>query len=247
MVVMESECGVMRICLVDDDRSQLEYLYALLQNWSLKTNIEVLVSLYQSAEEMLFECGNSFPFDLVILDIQMDKMNGIQLSKRIREADNHVMIIFLSGIADYVYEGYEVQAYRYLLKPLKEEKLFEILEYMEKITEKKEKYILYNKYGETEKIMYDQIMYLESQGNSVVIHTMDKEYVYRKNLHMIEDDFLNNGFIKTHRSFIVNLLHIRKIQKENCVLASGDNLPISRRTYKQVNQAFIKFYRGEEK
>jgi len=241
------ECDGMRICLVDDDKSQLEYLYALLQNWSLKLDIQVFVSIYQSAEEMLFECGNSFPFDLVILDIQMDKMNGIQLSKRIREVDTHIMIIFLSGIADYVYEGYEVQAYRYLLKPLKEEKLFEILEYMKKTIEKKEKYILYKKYGETEKIMYDQIMYLESQGNNVVIHTKDMEYVYQKNLHVIEDDFLSNGFIKTHRSFIVNLLHIRKIQKENCVLAIGDNVPISRRAYKQVNQSFIKFYRGEDK
>ncbi len=245
--VIGSECDVMRICLVDDDANQLDYLHTLIQNWSLKQNVQLFVSIYQSAEEMLFECGKSFPFDLVILDIQMEKINGIELSKRIRQVDSHVMIVFLSGIADYVYEGYEVQAYRYLLKPLQEEKLFEILDYMSKEIKKMEKYILYNKYGETEKIMYDQILYLESEGNNVVIHTKDRKYDYRKNLHMIEDDFLRNGFEKTHRSFIVNLLYVRKIQKESCILSSGDTVPISRRTYKQVNQSFIKFYRGDNK
>ena len=77
----------MRICLVDDDSTQLEYLKTVIQNWSNQKNIDVKIDIYHSSEEMLFENPKSYPFDMIILDIQMYQMSGIDLAKKIRETD----------------------------------------------------------------------------------------------------------------------------------------------------------------
>ena len=80
---------------------------------------------------MLFENPESFPFDLLLLDIELEKMNGIALAKKIREKDDSIMLAFLSNRKEYVFEGYEVQAIRYLLKPLQEEQFFPLLKQLE--------------------------------------------------------------------------------------------------------------------
>lgn len=95
----------MRICLVDDDSTQLDYLKVMINRWSDKHNIYSELSFYHSAEEMLFEHNKSYPFDLIVLDIQMGNINGIELAKTIRESDKNVILAFISGMADYVFDG----------------------------------------------------------------------------------------------------------------------------------------------
>ena len=155
----------MRICLVDDNSTQLEFLKTLILKWSKETNTVVDIEIYHSAEEILFESNNSYPFDLMILDIQMNKINGIELAKRIRKVDKSVVISFLSGIADYVFEGYEVQAIQYLLKPVDEDKLFKLLELVRKMTTDEKKHLIIHVSKEKRKIDYDQIYFIESLGH----------------------------------------------------------------------------------
>lgn len=103
----------MRICICDDDKFMCDNLKEMI----LQHGAHVITVFY-SAEELLFECENQFPFDCVFLDIQMKSINGIECARKIREYDKKIGIVFLSAIKDYVFEGYEVNAIRYLLKPL---------------------------------------------------------------------------------------------------------------------------------
>lgn len=233
----------MRICLVDDDFTHLEFLNVLIGKWAGSNNIYMDINFYHSAEEMLFETGDSFPYDLIILDIQMDNMSGIELAKRIRKTDKDVTIAFVSGMADYVFEGYEVQAIRYILKPVNEEKVFELLDFVLDNTTKASRYLIVSVSGENKRINYDDILYVESMGHYVVFHLDDREYDYKYNISDLCLELPESDFIRTHRSYIVNLKYVESITRVECHLSNNIVLPLSRNSYKEVNQKFIEYHR----
>lgn len=224
----------MKICICDDDRSQCE---------SLKTTILAHdknheVTCFHSAEEMLFECENQFLFDCIFLDIQMKKMNGIDCAKKIRSIDDKVIIIFLSAIREYVFEGYEVNAMRYLLKPLDQRKCHELLDLVEASIQKEKTYLYVNKM----KICCDDILYIESYGHYCSIHAF-KAIEVKKSLSELYAG-LPDTFIQTHRSYIVNLDHVEAVIKDQCLLDDQTMIPISRKSLKKVNEAFMEHIRG---
>ena len=204
----------MRICFVDDDSVQLDYLKLIVEKWAARLNENVHINFYHSAEEMLFENNESYPFDMIILDIQMGKMNGIELAKKIRETDKNVTIAFLSGIADFVFDGYEVQAIRYILKPVKDKEVYKLLDYVNTHITKEIKYLILSISGEKKKINYKDIIYFESMGHYVVLHLKDKDYDYKYNISDLCRDLADSEFIKTHRSYVVNAKYIEKITKK---------------------------------
>lgn len=236
----------MRICLVDDDSTQLDYLKVVIEKWANKVNINTDINFYHSAEEMLFENNESYPFDMIVLDIQMGEINGIELAKRIRKTDKKVIIAFISGMADYVFEGYEVQAIRYILKPAKDDKVFELLDYVNNHKGKENKYFILSASKEKKKINYDDIIYIESMGHYVVFHLENEEYDYKYNISDLCLELSESEFIRTHRSYVVNLKYIEKITKNDCQLINDIRVPLSRNSYKEVNKKFINFYKGRD-
>lgn len=234
----------MRICLVDDDYTQLDYLKLIIEKWADKHNINVNLNFYHSSEEMIFENNDSYPFDLIVLDIQMGNMNGIELAKRIRETDKTITISFISGIADFVFDGYEVQAIRYILKPVKDKQIYELLNYVSTNIMKEKKYLIISISGEKKKINHEDIIYFESMGHYVILHLQNEEYDYKYNISDLYSDLENTDFIKTHRSYIVNARFIEKISKNECELVNDIKVPLSRNSYKSVNEKFISYYKG---
>ena len=118
----------MNIAYCEDEKIQLEYMEQLIKKWADEGNDTVTYFGYGSAKELLFEHPDSFPFDLLLLDIDMDGMDGMALAKEIRKKDQKLPIVFLTNRSEYVFEGYEVGALRYLLKPVEETKLFSLLD-----------------------------------------------------------------------------------------------------------------------
>ena len=147
----------MRICFVDDNTTLLEYMESQLQEFQDKYNIPCSLSVYNSAEEMLFENQEGYPFDVIILDINMDGMNGIELARKIRQTDKKVPIAFLTAMADYVFDGYEVQAIRYLMKPIQQEQLFRLLEHTYKELSRENPFLLVASSGDKIKVDYEDI------------------------------------------------------------------------------------------
>ncbi len=236
----------MRICLVDDDSTQLEYFKIMINKWASLQNINVDIDFYHSSEEMLFENPISYPFDMIILDIQMGKITGIELSKKIRETDKSVILAFVSGVADYVFQGYEVQAIRYILKPIKQDQVFELLNLVKTKEIEREKFMVLSILGEKKKIKYDDIIYIEPMGHYVVFHLKKEEINYKYNISNLFNDLSENNFVKTHRSYIANLKYIDKIAKDKCCLTDNVEIPLSRSSYKLVNSKFINYYKGQD-
>lgn len=235
----------MIIGLCDDNDVQLNYVNSLIASWANKRHVKCDIAIYHSAEELVFENAGSYPFDLLILDIQMGEMNGMELAKRIRTTDKNIMIIFITGLSDYVFEGYEVGALRYLLKPLKEEQFTALLnEAFSQMNQDNKRWYIFTCDGEIVKLDYDDIIYIEARGHYVNIVSTGQSYELKGSISQLSEQLNADDFFSTHRSYIVNFKHVEKINKEDCLLSNGVYIPVSRSNYKQLNKAFIQYYRG---
>ncbi len=236
---------IINIAICDDEKLQVDLLEKYVRSWTSKNNILVNIEAFYNAESFEFNWSMDKKYDILLLDIEMPGKNGVELAKRIRTEDDIIDIIFISAISDYIAEGYDVSALNYLIKPVKESKLYECLDKaMEKIP-KEEKTIIINVEGENHRIIQNDILYIESVGHFLEIHTVDKKYSTRKNIGDIEEELDNNILMKCHRSYMVGLKHIRKIGKTDILLDNNHIIPVSRRLYSNINMAFIKYFRGE--
>lgn len=118
----------MRIAICDDEDAQRQLLKDCLEEWSGSKGIPVEIKLFQNGENFLFLWEEDKEYDLLIFDIGMGRMSGLELAAKIREEDNEIPILFVTGYDEYISQGYEVAALHYLIKPLNKQKLFEVLD-----------------------------------------------------------------------------------------------------------------------
>jgi len=224
------------ICICEDDKSQREYLSQIIKKWSVKIDKEINLYLFEDAEKYLFEMEERAP-DILFLDIQMGKLNGMDLAKKIRKNNEYTKIIFITGIKDYVYEGYEVNAYRYIIKPYEEKTVFDILDKaLEVVDNTKKDYYIFKVNNQTIKILQDDIMYINVEGHYINLFTKNEKYVWKQSLKNIktELDFL----VMANRSQLVNIKYVTSISRESCILGD-EQIQISRNCYNHINQKFI--------
>ncbi len=240
----------LRIAYCEDEPIHIEYMKHLLSQWMAKHQVIINLSGFESAKAFLFEHPDSYPYDLLILDIDMGDMDGMELARYIRKMDKKLPILFLTNKKEHVFEGYEVNAIRYLLKPMDETKLDEILSEIEKSCFTQKRYIIEKQEGESIKVDFDDIHYIEVVGHYLFLHTTMGEIRVKKSLQEIREVFgptkdamEQSGFISTHRSFLVNLRYVERVQKTECRMENKELVPISRSAYKSVNEAFIQYYR----
>ncbi|MGN0462105.1 MAG: LytR/AlgR family response regulator transcription factor [Ruminococcus sp.] len=230
----------MKIAICDDDSVQLKYINSLVEKWSDISGEKSIISLYSNADELLF---NYTPgcFDVLLLDIQMEGENGISLAKRIRGFNDNASIIFITAVSDYVFDGYDVGAIQYLLKPVDEDKLFDCLNTALKKSPDKKRIVLESEQSSTA-VTIDDIIYLEAFSHKTKVVLVNKEFYTNESISGIEKR-LGSDFYKCHRSYIVNIKHINSIKKYDAVMDNGLSVPVSRRLYNDFSNSFITFYR----
>lgn len=226
-----------KIAICDDMDQDVQYIASVVDEWALKENITVNIEKFPSAESFLFYYAEHKDFDILLLDIEMKSMNGIDLAKRIRKENDGVQIIFITGYTDYIAEGYEVSALHYLTKPLSDNKLSEVLGRAVLKIRKNEKSLFLSLSGEMMRIPIYEIKYLEAQKNYVTIHGKE-DYTVRKTLGEFERE-LDERFYRMGRSFIVNLSCVDKITRSGVYLSDGAVIPLPRGQYEPLNKAFI--------
>lgn len=226
---------MMKIAICDDDRTQSEYIRSRVLSWAAQNDTAVTVGMYASARALLFEDYKAYA--IFLLDIEMAGMNGIELAKIIRQHHETAVIVFITGYADYIAEGYDVSALHYLMKPLNSEKLFAVLDKAVHTLGRSERCLMLEVSGETYRVPLREIRYLEVSGNYVTIHAK-QDIRIKQTLAQLHAQ-LDDRFTKTGRSHLVNIAYIRRITKTDVYLSSGEAVPLSRGAYEAVNRAVI--------
>ncbi len=232
------ECGVRyKIAICDDLESDRDYLKDLLNKWAINNSHLLNIDTFSSAESFLFHYEEAKDYDILLLDIEMGLMDGVSMAKKIRQDNDAVQIIFITGYSDYIAEGYEVNALHYLMKPVKEEKFFSVLERaIEKISKNDVVLNMDTANGMVRVPIY-QIRFAEVFGNYVTIHAND-EVVVKMTLNEIEK-LLDERFYRVGRSVIVNLNEVSRVTKSEIKLLDGTSIHLPRGAYDGVNRAII--------
>ncbi|MDR1328418.1 MAG: LytTR family DNA-binding domain-containing protein [Oscillospiraceae bacterium] len=180
---------------------------------------------------------------ILLLDIQMPDMDGMTLAKRLREAGDKTQIVFITGFADWILEGYEVDALHYLLKPVDERKLFEVLDKALVRVAEEGRSIQLTADGAATRVPVGEIMYAEAFSHYVEIHTKSGGIRVKMTLGALEEQ-LGEGFFRCHRSYIAGLKYVRSVSRTSVILENEVTLPLSRKLYDAANEAFIQYNWG---
>lgn len=234
----------MKIAICDDEEAQRMLLSDYLTEWGKSRENLPEIFCFSSGESLLFSWEDEI-FDLLILDIEMGDLSGMELAGKIRKENEEIPILFITGYEKYMAQGYDVAALHYLLKPVKKEKLFEVMDGLSKKKKPEEKLIFPTAEGHL-LLPASQIWYVEAMGHDCLLCTAED----KKQIRMSMGDAIKllggqKGFVQCHRSYMVNLQHISAIVRAEIVLDDGTRLPVSRRAQKEVNEAFIRNYRYE--
>lgn len=233
----------MNLVICDDEKEAYEWLKRAIVTWAQSKNELVQLKYYESAEELLFKKEEWTDCDGMILDIELKAMNGMQLAKRIRATDEKLPLLFVTGYEQFVFEGYDVGAVSYLLKPVNEQKLWEALNRMQELTRKNKDLILVSTSDSYEKVYLNDLIYIESDRHNCTLQTTNGTVVTGMGISQFTEMLADKGFCMPHRSYLVNISHIRKITKQMVSLDKGYEVPIARGKWESISQSYLEYYR----
>lgn len=223
----------MNIAVVDNEKVIIEQISGLVRKQVPDCELEC----YAGGEELL-AAGKQF--DIVFLDIQMDGMNGIETARRLREEQGDIVLIFVTGNREYVFDAIDLYAFHYLLKPVDESKFREVLvRATEEVAKKKEKRGLFIK---KKNLTLDQadILYIESRAKKVEIHTAGPKGIIEIYATMEElEGQLGKDFYRCHRSYIVNMAHITEYGNDSIIVTNGDEIYLAKKKYGDFVKAYM--------
>ena len=227
----------MRIAVCDDEEKYRQDIKKRIDR--VCNSLDVLVDEYCDGRELI-KSFEKCPYDMVFLDIEMPAMDGITLAKKLRAISEGLFIVFLTGHVEYALTGYEVNALRYLTKPVDPDKLKEVLKYVSDRGRSKQQ-LLIREEGEELLLDMDSVIFLEAQNQYIRIMTDGGEHLVRYNISDYEKELTPHGFFRTHRSYIVSLGRIKKLGKSEVITDNGDTIPVSRGNMQSLKERFYAF------
>lgn len=228
---------MIEIAVCDDEEIIREQIRQL-----VKRNVpDCHIELYAAGEELLAE---ERTFDLVFLDIQMEGLNGMETARALRAKCRETLFIFITGFTEYVFEAFDVSAFHYLIKPLEEEKLKEVLDRAlaeikrRKVQEKKQ--LLIHTRSRSVNLEQGDILYLESRGKKVEIHTLQETIEVYASISKLGEE-LGSGFYRCHRGYLVNMAYIAEYRTDLIRLSNGEEVYLAKEKYQPFVKAYMRY------
>lgn len=232
---------MLRMLLADDDSVFLSKLERLLTQYAAQQQRRIRIDAYPRDDLSGFLLQ---PYDIAFLDIDFGSRRGagIDLARRLRQKRKDAIIIFVTNYVEYAPEGYELRAFRYLLKTDVDTKLEAYFsQAVEQFTAKREMLSIQSG-GEIIHLTVDEILYLESDRHTVHVHMRcgnPDQYSCYASLQSFEEKLQPLGFLRIQKSFLVNMRHIRRLQCGEAVLENGAALPVSEKSFRQIKRTYL--------
>lgn len=229
----------MRTAIVEDMAENTEILQNYLQRYGEETGTPMQITSFQNGMDFITDYHPVW--DLILLDIEMPLMNGMETARKIRQLDPDVLIIFITCMAQYAIEGYSVRALDYILKPVHYYSFSSKLDQVREIlASRQKKKILINTRNGQIRLSLEHLLYVEVQDHTLCYHTQ-QEPLYatgNQSLSRLAEELSDCGFARCHQAFLVNLQYVVRYDK-NTVCLSSATLPMSRTYYKSFTQALL--------
>lgn len=232
----------MKIAICDDEICFGQKLRVLLTQWATKNDLSLTLYQYTNGDDLLAALQIT-SMDLIFLDIIMPLLNGMDTARELRNAGMTAPIIFLTSSKDFALESYEVKAFNYLLKPVSTLRLFSVLDdFLKNFEASEETFTAHTSDGFC-KITLNDVDYLEAQNKQVLVYLSDGTVMkIRELFSKCEGVFTpEKGFFKCHRSYIVNLSHIKQFTRTLITTSVSSSVPISRSTYSAFKDAYFAY------
>ncbi len=231
----------MKIAVCDDDWQELERISSFLDTYRRERKVPLTYKTFQSATGLISSMGSG-DYDILLLDILMPGMTGMQAAHEIRTFDAGVKIVFLTSSPEFAVESYTVKAYDYILKPVSRDKLFSILEAVTAEEQKPLEGLTVKTQSGMARILFSRLAFVEIMNKKLYFHLADGTVQeVSASLAAFEKDLLARAeFVKVHRSYIVNLWQVAEFGAKELITHAGKTVPISRLLYGKVREAYMK-------
>ena len=233
---------MLNIAVVDDTQSDADTLLGYLSRFESENNLKFKIERFNDG--MAFVSEYKPRFDVIFMDIKMPLLNGMQTAKKIREVDDHVAIIFYTQMVKFAVAGYSVNALDFLVKPAQysefEKKMKKAVRY---VSRNAKECLMISTSDGVIKLIADDVLYVEKEGNNLVYHTVDGTYSERVNLYAKEGQLERLGFAKCRSGCMVNLRHVSKCTSSGVTVGDVE-IPISRSKQKIFMNKVLFFLTG---
>ena len=228
---------MLQIAICDDEKYYREEIRRLVEDWLEEKGMEYAIHLFASGEEFLIQNENLVRYDCIFMDINMNEIDGIEAAMQIRSYHSKTQIVFVTAFIQYVLEGYKVDAVRYIMKDTLKTA---VPECMDAVWKRLKLAQVTFHFVEGEKTLYtDNILYVESRRHKSIFHYMESsmtEYQIYSKLDEIEQKLYEHGFLRIHKSYLVNTMYIDSVRRYRASLTDGQELPIGKERYMELKK-----------
>ena len=232
---------MLSIAVCDDEVIECYNMAKRIKEIMEEMKIPCIICQFRSGGELLQALGN---FDIVFLDIIMRDLDGMKTAQILREKASDKILIFVSSSREYVFEAYDVEAFQYLLKPVDDRRLKNVLQKAVIKTQIRSKeFIIVSKERQKKKLFLDDIYYFEIKGRIVDAHGPEGIFTYYEQIGKLENKLRDKVFFRCHKSYLINLKYVDGYSRQEVVLENGEKIVIAKRRYDEFVQEMLKVMR----
>ncbi|MEH2955269.1 LytTR family DNA-binding domain-containing protein [Candidatus Merdisoma sp. JLR.KK011] len=233
---------MIRIAICDDEKHMSDHIRSFVFDFFRKKNREISLRMFSSGEELLSYNGQ---LDLLFLDIQMKDMDGMETARKLRAGQFRGVLIFITVLKEMVFQSFEVQAYDYLVKPVDKKQFEKTMERLyASMQNASEDSLLVQKGYEGRIIPKDEIVFCEIIDRKIYLHLVSGEVVdYYERIEKLETK-LDNRFYRCHRSYLINLKHLKGYKNGTACMDNGKEIPVSRLRSREFSGVILQYMKN---
>lgn len=234
--------SMVKILICDDDPTFAQSMFKRILSLPAYSSKSMKLSYLTDIAEM--SANTIAQYDILFLDIDLGKESGIDLARKMRKMNPEAVLIFVTNFSEYAPEGYEVDAFRYLAKSELEKKLPTYFEDALAMCRTRQRKVEILCEGESVPIPVQSLAWIESQGREQYLHLVGgcrEQLITRLTMTQLEDLLVPHGFLRIHKSYLVNMAYLQSFQSTSAVLTIGQALPVGARSYRDNKQKFVRW------
>lgn len=237
----QREHNMLWIAVCDDEVRECSRTAGKIRGILEEMKVSCTIRQFYSGQELLRSPEN---FDIIFLDIIMGGLDGMRTAQMVREKAYDKLLVFISASRDYVFDAYDVEAFQYLLKPIEDKKLKNMLrKAVRKTEERSQAFIIVSRDRQSKKLFLDDILYFEIRGRVVDAHGTSGIFSYYEQIGLLERELSGKGFFRCHKSYLVNLKYVDVYNRQELVLDNGERIAIAKRRYEAFCGEILKYMR----